>query len=90
MFEVCYLDKYVLILLVSLICIFFIQKYNQKKLLKIKNTLEAGVNEGIILKKEDSYFYGNILLGIGKLNSIRFLNKEKKIYRELKEKIKIE
>ena len=30
----CYLDKYALILLISLICIFLVQKYNQKKTLK--------------------------------------------------------
>lgn len=34
MFSGCYLDKYVLILLIILIGIFFIQKYNQKKKLK--------------------------------------------------------
>lgn len=30
----CYLDIYALIILILLICIFFIQKYNQKKALK--------------------------------------------------------
>ncbi|WP_394883875.1 hypothetical protein [Clostridium tertium] len=38
----CYLDKYALILLILLICIFFIQKYNQKKTLK---NLEANQNK---------------------------------------------
>lgn len=88
MFNGCYLDKYVLVLLISLICIFLIQKYNQKKILKIKNVIVAGVDEGIILKKEESYFYNDILLGIGKLNSAKFLNKNKFLYKELEIKVK--
>lgn len=30
----CYLDKYVLIVLILLICIFFVQKYKQRKILR--------------------------------------------------------
>lgn len=42
MFSGCYLDKYALILLIVLIGIFFIQKYNQKKKLKeLKNIYDG-------------------------------------------------